>query len=220
MNSHESNRSKDYLVTPEVGQGPGILVLHSGRGLTKFTRQLCIRLAREGFVAHAPDLFHGKTPKTKGEALEAKASIDERSMINRLEDTAVFIRKHRGVSHNSIGVIGLGYGAENACRLAPSITDTSSNIVLFYGYRETAWGDVDTPLLGHFAALDHEIPESRVNEIRSILTANDVPHDLFEYPFTEPSFFETDSTARHHPEAAQLAWERTLQFLKQTLLNY
>lgn len=204
---------RDYLVTPEVGRGPGVLVLHSGRGLTEFVTALCQRLAREGFVALAPDLFEGATPTSPEAAREVKRAVDDEGLRRRLEDTAEFLRRHEDVSRRHVGVVGLGYGAEVACRLLGEGEVDCGALVCFYGYEPTEWSDVGAPILGHFAQLDQELPESRVREIRERLGAAGVDHDLFVYPGTEPSFFETDATARHDPDAARLAWERTTRFL-------
>jgi carboxymethylenebutenolidase len=210
--------STDYLATPTQGRGAGILVLHSGRGLTQFITQFCHRLAREGFVALAPDVFGGQTAESLEASRQIKQDLDEEATLRQLEDMAEFLRQHEVVSRKHIGILGIGYGAEWACRIAPALSRSTGAIVLFYGYRETEWEPVDAPVLGHFAQLDHEIPESRVNEIRNQLKDSGVPHDLFVYPNTEPSFFEMDASARHDTDAARLAWERTREFLRKNLL--
>lgn len=214
MSTDDSTVARDYLVTPEVARGPGVLVLHSGRGLTDFVRQFCHRLSREGFVALAPDLFEGRTPTTVEAARECKASLDGDRTGRRLEDVAEFLRRHESVSRRTVGVVGFGYGAEWACTVATELGGDCGGAVLFYGLADADWGRLEAPVLGHFAQLDHELPRSRVNELRNDFQERGVTHDLFVYQDTEPSFFETDETARHDPEAARLAWERTLQFLK------
>lgn len=203
----------DYLVTPEVGRGPGVLVLHSGRGLTEFVTGFCQRLARDGFVALAPDLFDGTTPSSAEEARELKRAVEEAAIVRRLEDTAEFLRRHDDVSRRAIGVVGLGYGAEVACRLVGEGDLEWGALVCFYGYEPTDWSTVEAPVLGHFAQLDEELPESRIKELRERLAAEGVDHDLFVYPGAEPSFFEADATSRYDQDAAQLAWERTSRFL-------
>lgn len=219
MEGNSNGDSTDYLATPTQGRGVGVLVLHSGRGLTQFINQFCYRLSREGFVALAPDLFGGQRPDTPEEARQVKQQVDQGQTGRELEDMAEFLHQHESVSRPHIGVIGIGYGAEWACKIASSIPEMCDATVLFYGYQETEWETVDAPVLGHFAQLDHEIPESRVKEIRDRLQDAEVSHDLFVYPNTEPSFFETDTSARHDAEAAKLAWERTRQFLRGNLLS-
>lgn len=206
--------ARDYLVTPEPGRGPGVLVLHSGRGLTPFVKRLCHRVARAGFVAYAPDLFEGETPSTPDEARTAKAAVDESRIGRQLADAGAFLGRSEETSRREVAVVGLGYGARLACQAAPRLSEAASSLTLFYGYGECDWTRVDARVLGHFAQLDHEYPPSRVNDIRDALDAAGIEHDLFVYPGTEPSFFEADETARYDPDAAELSWERTLQFLR------
>lgn len=217
MSTDDSTIGSDYLVTPELGRGPGVLVFHSGRGLTDFVRQLCHRLAREGFVALAPDVFEGETPGTvaKAEALKERRDVDR--VARRLEDVAAFLARHESVSRRAVGAVGVGYGAEWACRVASGLGDGCGALVVFYGVGDLDWSTVSASLLGHFAQLDHEFPRSRVEDLRDALRDHGVDHDLFVYQGTEPSFFETDPSARHDPEAAALAWERTLHFLRESL---
>ena len=209
--------ARDYLVTPDVGTGPGVVVLHSGRGVTGFVRQFCHRLARVGYVALAPDLFEGATPETVEAAEARKAALEGATTARRLEDAAAFLRRHDAVSRRAVGVVGLGYGAEWACTLAGRLGDDCGALVLFYGLGDVEWGDVAAPVLGHFAQLDHEIPRSRVNDLRESLREHGVPHDLFVYRDVEPSFFETDGSARYDAGAARLAAERTFHFLRERL---
>lgn len=209
--------STDILKEPALGSGPGVLVLHSGRGLTDFVNGLCGRLARQGFVAMAVDLFDGETPETVEEATQVKEALDTKSTKRLLQDSATFLRDYDAVSRREIGILGLGYGAEWACWLASDMPDVIGSIVLFYGYRDVHWETVTAPVLGHFAEIDHEIPVSRVNDIREEVWAAGVHTDFFVYSGTEPSFFEQDSSARYSPQAANLAWERTVEFLDRTL---
>src|SRR6266568_9129022 len=66
-----------YLAVPEQGSGPGVLVLHAWWGLTDVFKQVCDRLAEAGFVALAPDLYHGKTTTVVEEAKALGAALDQ-----------------------------------------------------------------------------------------------------------------------------------------------
>lgn len=210
-------RARDVLVEPNHGRGPGVLVVHSGRGLTASVETLCARLARLGFVAMAVDLFDGTTPESVEDAAAAKEALDDRRARRALADSAAFLRRYDQVSRQSVGVLGLGYGAGWACWLASAAPEAVAAVVLFYGYRDVDWDAVDAPVIGHFAELDRTLSPSRIETLREQLLASDVSTDFFVYPGTEPSFFERDPSARHAPEAAALAWERTAAFLERTL---
>ena len=214
MTSSTPSVARDVLVAPSAGPGPGVLVLHSGRGLTPFVERLCHRLARTGFVAYAPDLFDGETPTTTAEAREVKEAVDEDRLVRQLEDAAGFLCRYDDVSRPEIGVLAIGYGAEVACAAAPWLSADCAALTIFYGYRDCEWADVDLDVLGHFAQLDHVYSPSRVEDIRETFRGAAIDHDLFVYPGTEPSFFEEDETARYDPEAARLSWERTTHYLE------
>lgn len=207
----------DVLVAPTVGRGPGVLVIHSGRGLTPFVEALCSRLADHGFVGMAVDLFDGARPTTAEAARKAKDELDDRRGQLVLENAVTFLRGYESVSRSRIGVLGLGYGSGWACWLASALPETVAAAILFYGYRDVSWGDAEAAVIGHFAELDRSLPPSRVDQLRERLVSNGVSTDFFVYPGTEPSFFEPDRTAQYAPEAADLAWERTRAFLRGTL---
>lgn len=207
----------DRLVKPALGAGPGVLVIHSGRGLTGFVENFCKRLAREGYVAMAVDLFDGKTPETIDEAQKVKGQVDADKIQRVLQDSVSMLLSQDAVSRRQIGVIGLGFGAEWACWLASDMPSEVAALVLFYGYRDVGWERVDAPVLGHFAELDHELPPSKVDDLRERVWAADVPTDFFVYRGTDPSFFEDEDTANYDARAAMLAWERTTRFLDRTL---
>lgn len=204
----------EYLSVPESGSGPGVLVIHSGRGVTPFIRQLCQRFARHGFVAMAIDLFDGKTAETPREAAELKNAIDWGATMNALENAVSGLLQMEMVEGDDVGLVGLGYGAGWALWLGDQMPSEIGAIVIFYGYREGSWSDIEAPVMGHFAEIDTDIPPSRVDDIRDELWASGIHTDFFVYGRAEPSFFEEDESASHSPRAAQLAWERTVRFLE------
>src|SRR5260221_3153251 len=85
-----------YLAVPETGSGPGVLVLHAWWGLTQPFRQICHRLAEAGFVALAPDLYHGKTTATieEAEALVAALNQDEERGSGAIAGAVQVLRQH------------------------------------------------------------------------------------------------------------------------------
>lgn len=204
----------DVLVTPEHGRGPGVLIVHSGRGLTPAVETLCSQLAHRGFVAMAVDLFDGATPDSIEGAADA---VDDRRTRHVLEQSLVFLQQYDTVSRPGLGVLGLGYGAGWACWLASAAPDTVAALVLFYGYREVDWDTVQAPVIGHFAELDRSLPPSRIEELREELVARNVSTDFFVYSGTDPAFFEPGPPGEYAPDAAELAWDRTVTFLDRTL---
>lgn len=211
---------RDVMVTPfDDRRGPGVLVVHSGRGLTEFTEQLCGRLAHHGFVAYAIDLFDGQRPETIEEASAAKSDLDPTEAVSRLEDAVEFLSGYREVSRTQIGVLGIGFGGELALELVDTTPDYIGALVVYYGFADIDWGGLATPFLGHFAELDPEISRSMLRAAQQRVSAGGHRGEFKIYEGTEPSFFEEEPTARFDPTAARKSWETTNEFLRWALMH-
>lgn len=209
---------RDYLVTPSgPGGGPGVLVLHSGRGLTGFVKRLAGRLSHVGYTPLAVDLFDGETPTTVEAADTLKQSLDPDATLRRLEDAATLLRDHEAVTRRELGILGIGFGAEWAIRLCERTPDDIASLVVFYGLTGCDWSTLDCAIQGHFAELDHEIPLQSVRSLQSQLERELTRSEIHVYDGTEPSFFEDEPTARYDADAAALAWDRATSFLEETL---
>src|SRR2546421_11884608 len=96
-------RVSGYLAVPKSGHGPGVLVLHAWWGLNDFFKDLCERLAREGFVAVAPDLYDGTTASTIDEAEQLLSALNFEQAKTKVISTAEYIRDHPAVRGKGIG---------------------------------------------------------------------------------------------------------------------
>lgn len=211
---------RDVMVTPfDDRRGPGVLVVHSGRGLTEFVEEVCGRLAHHGFVGYAIDLFDGDRPETIEDAAARKAALDEREALNRLEDAVAFLSGYREVSRDNVAVIGLGFGGELALELADSTPASIGALVVYYGFADIDWAGLEMPFLGHFAELDPEISANSLRAVQRRMLAKERTCEIKLYEGTEPSFFENEDTARYDATAARKSWESTLEFLKWALME-
>ena len=208
---------QSYLAVPSTGKGPGILVLHAWWGLNDFFRDFCDRLAQQGFVALAPDLFSGKVARTIAEAEQHLSEFNEEQDAPPIVLSAVEnLRKHAAVSANGLGVIGFSLGASWALWLAQQKPEWMRAVILFYG---TNGGGGDfrqskASFLGHFAEKDPYESEEVIQALEDNLRGANRPTTFFTYPRTGHWFFENDRPDAYNPAAASLAWDRTLAFLK------
>jgi carboxymethylenebutenolidase len=215
----QQSRSQ-YLALPRSGTGPGVLVLHAWWGLTDFIRDFCERLAQEGFVALAPDLFSGTVARTVEDAERHLHKFDEEHIAPPIVMTAVEeLRKHPAVTGNGLGVVGFSMGASWALWLAEEKPDLIRAVALFYG---TNGGGGDfrqskAAFLGNFAEKDPYEPEEGIKELEKNLKSVNRPTTFYTYPGTGHWFFESDRQDTYHAQAAQLAWDRTLAFLCEQL---
>jgi carboxymethylenebutenolidase len=102
-----------YIAIPKSGSGPGVLVLHSWWGLNSFFKDLCDRLAENGFVALAPDLFGGRVATTvlAAKALRAQASASRREPAYKMLTAAInFLSKHEALTTKQVALLGFSMG--------------------------------------------------------------------------------------------------------------
>jgi carboxymethylenebutenolidase len=211
------SQSKSHLALPPAGQGPGVLVLHAWWGLNDFFRDFCERLAQEGFVALAPDMFSGKIARTVAEAEQHLSQFNEEQDVPPIVLSAVeVLHKHPAVTGNELGVIGFSLGAYWALWLAQQKPEWMRAVTLFYG-TNGGGGDFQqsrAAFLGHFAEKDpYETPET-IQALEKNLRGANRPATFYTYPGTGHWFFEKDRPDAYNPAAANLAWDRTLAFLK------
>ena len=212
------SQPEGFLAVPAAGTGPGVLVLHAWWGLNDTLKAFCTRLAGSGFVAFAPDLYHGKVADTIPGAEALGKALDENYLQAKAElaEAVKFLVERAGQSGRGLAVIGFSLGANLALDLAAADPEHIRSVVLFYG---TGGGDFSASraaYLGHFAENDEFEPRSGVDELEDYLKSAGRPVTFYHYPGTGHWFFEPDRTQAYNEAAASLAWDRTLAFLKRS----
>ncbi len=205
-----------YLAIP-AGEKQGlILVLHAWWGLNNTIRRVCDDLAAVGYVAFAPDLYHGEIASTIEGAEVLATALDQRADQARHElSVAVdFLRHFTDSDHPQLAVIGFSLGAFYALDLStrhPEIIDT---VVIFYGTGPADFSRSNARYLGHFAESDPYEPQENLDYLYTELEQAKRPVQFYQYSGTGHWFFEADRADAYDASAAQLAWERTLAFLR------
>lgn len=199
-----------YLAASENG-GPGILVLHAWWGLKPFFKETCDQLAAQGFTVLAPDLFNGKIARTIDEAKGLAEGSDSRAIggiVMAAKDHLLSLAK------NKIGVLGFSFGAAWSLVAAAYDPDKIAAAVLFYGaYPDMDFNKVKSKILGHFCEVDEWEPLEGVRQMEANMKAAGVDVTLHFYPNVSHWFVESDRP-EFNPASAQIAWERTFEFLK------
>ena len=202
-----------YLAVPDSGSGPGVLVLHAWWGLNEFFKQTCDRLARAGFIALAPDLYHGKITASIDEAERlVSARIESEEVAQDLAASIDYLLKQPGRRGHTLGAVGFSLGGFWALGLK----DPLAAIVTFYGTTSPDRVGAQADIQGHFAEHDDFEPVEQVSQFEEALRASGRHVSLFTYPGTHHWFFE-ENRPEYDVEAARLAWERTIEFLHQRL---
>jgi carboxymethylenebutenolidase len=204
-----------YLAVPKSGKGSGVLVIHAWWGLNDFFRSVCDRLAREGFVAMAPDLFEGQvaTSIKRAEELRDKPRREPayKTLLRGIED----LQGQPETKGSSIGVIGFSMGGYWALWLAANRPQLPIRaLTTFYGARSGDYSKSRAAFQGHFAEEDPWVSDAARKKLQRALEVAGRVVDFHVYPGTGHWFFEADRKDAYDPKAAKLAWERTLAFLR------
>src|SRR3954468_24091467 len=211
-----NQNARGYLAMPERGEGPGVLVLHAWWGLNDTVRAVCTRLAEAGFVAFAPDLYHGKVADTIADAEALGKALDANHLQAKAEiaDATRFLSERAGQPDRGLAVIGFSLGAYYALDLATADPEHIRSVVIFYGTGDDDFSSSRAAYLGHFAENDVYEPQSNVDHLEESLRRAGRSVTFYPYSGTEHWFFEPDRTEAYNQAAASLAWDRTLDFLK------
>jgi len=218
--SYDSPQGKisGYLVRPkEKGKRPALLVIHENRGMNPHIKDVARRFATEGYLAFAVDLLSplGGTPddEEKGRELYTK--------INRADPSAnvaavSFLKKH-AESTGKVGAVGFCAGGEMVNQLATASTEVDA-IVAYYGRSPAAdkVPAIKAPLLEHYAENDQGV-NGTVPAFKEALEKNNKKFTMHTYPGTQHAFNNDTGGARYNKEQADIAWGRTLAFLKENL---
>ena len=203
-----------YLASPSSG-GPGVLVLPSWWGLKPFFKEVCDQLAEHGYTALAPDYYNGRIGNTIDEAKVLQEGVEGDlesmwAMIKAAKDHLASLRTGK-----PIAIVGYSMGTDWAVMTAAAEPDVAAT-VLFYGGWSTDFSKMKSKVLGHYAEKDEWVSFEQAKEMEQNMKAAGVNVTIHFYPGVAHWFMESDRP-EYDPAAASLAWERTLEFLKQSL---
>jgi carboxymethylenebutenolidase len=207
-----------YLALPASGAGPGVLLLHAWWGLTDIFKNTCERLAEVGFVAYAPDLYHGQTATTIEEATRVRGTLNFDGAILDIIAAIALLRSQPQVRGNSIGAIGFSIGAAFALGMSTNRQDIGA-VVAFYGLElGPAYTFARAAYQGHFAELDEWESAEDIVTMEQVLRKAGKEVTFYTYPSTRHWFFEENRPGYYDAGAATLAWQRTIVFLHDHLM--
>ena len=196
-----------YLATPR-DTGPGVVVIQEWWGLVDHIKDLCDRFASEGFVALAPDLYHGVATTEPDEAGKQLMSLGIEQAGKDMAGAVDFLLDHPSVSPKSVGTTGFCAGGTLALYLA-TIKPVMA-CATFYPYPFFEYPDLST-ITGrvqfHIAEHDQGPTVAQAQELADALGER---ADLYVYEGADHAFMNDTRTEAYRPDAAKLAWERMI----------
>jgi len=212
-----------YLARPANVDGPlpGLIVIHEWWGLNDNIRSTAERLAGEGFIALAVDLYGGESATTPKDAMRLMQALNEGSdhANENLRQANRYLMESQASPRT--GSVGWCLGGRWSLRAGLLMPDELDAVVIYYGSLttdETELAKLQMPILGNFADEDPIIPVDQVEAFASTLTRLGKDVDVKIYPDTKHAFSNPSGMA-YQPEAAEHAWTRTLGFLRTHLVE-
>ena len=206
-----------YLSIPQSGSGPGVIVIQEWWGLVDHIKDVCDRVAAEGFVALAPDLFHGKSTKSPDEAGKLMMALRIDEAEKDLSGAIEYLATH--TPSEKVGVVGFCMGGALSLYTATKNPHVGACVV-FYGGHPNVKPDLPNlhaPVLGLYAEKDGFVTPDSARQLESKLKELGKQIEVIIYPETDHAFFNDTRPEVYNAQAATDAWRRTIQFLREHL---
>lgn len=209
-----------YLATPASGSGPGVVVIQEWWGLTSHIVSIVDRFAAEGFVALAPDLYGGSTTHDADEAGRMMQDLPADRAARDLAGAVDFLVDRDDVTGDQVGVVGFCMGGAFVLTLAAQQGDRVAAAVPFYpvGPLPEDFKGLSAAVLAHFGERDDFVPVAQADELAARIKAQSGAEVMVhKYPAGHAFNNDDDLLGTYDPDQARLAWDRTVDFLRQRL---
>jgi carboxymethylenebutenolidase len=207
-----------YLAEPE-GEGPGVVVLQEWWGVDEHIRDICDRFAREGFVALAPDLYHGETTEQPDEAEQKMMALNMDEAEKEMRGAVDFVAAHPKCDGN-VGSVGFCLGGGLSVWAAAANPKVGATVTFYYlmPHGKPDFSKIAGPVLGHFGTNDDYISVDDAKALEQEMQDAGVETAFEFYDGAGHAFFgDHNRIGTYDAEHAQTAWRRTVDFLKRHL---
>ena len=219
-----------YLSIPDGdGPFPGMVVIHHAPGVDMFIREITDSLAREGYAAVAPNLFHRITDEMVEQTGRSKRDqLSDPDIIADVNAAVDFLQAHPAVDRERLGITGFCMGGRVVWLAACANPNFKAAVPFYGGNIMVPWGAGDTapfelsdgincPMLFHFGEIDANPSQDDMRKLDDELTRLGKEHRFYSYPGADHAFMNRYMPQRHHRTSAEMAWARTREFLAEQL---
>lgn len=215
-----------YLVKPASGSGPGVLVIQEWWGLDSGIKEIADRLGAAGFVALAPDLYHGQLARhdEMDKAAHLMQSLPPDRAARDMSGAVDYLAGHKAVTSDGIGVIGFCMGGMLSFLIAANRPDKVKAVVPFYGFPQGAtepdWSKLTASISGHMAEHDDYFSPAAARALEAKLRNMGKQVTLTVHPGTGHAFMSSHNALKtYNPTVAEQIWPEVVSFLNRTLVG-
>lgn len=217
--SSNGGTASGYLAVPAGGEGPGVIVIQEWWGLVDHIKEVCDRFAAEGYVALAPDLYHGKSASSPDEAGKLMMAMRVDQAEKDLRGAIQYLLGNEATTGDKVGTVGFCMGGALSLYAATKNPQVGACVV-FYGGHPSVKPDLPNlhaPVLGLYAERDGFVTPESVRELERRLKELGKSAEMHIYPDTDHAFFNDVRPEVYDEKAAQDAWQRVLKFFGEHL---
>jgi len=211
-----------YLALPQSGSGPAVIVIQEWWGLVGHITDVADRFAAAGFVALAPDLYHGVIAKEPDHAMKMLMGLAMDKAAMDIDGAAAFLTQQSYVVGKTVGAIGFCMGGSLALWSATLSSKITAAVAFYPGMpwarMAPAWENYSgKSAMIHCSESDGTSLAPGIQEAVTSIEASQGSVKVFDYPGTKHAFFNNDRESVYDSKSAELAWKRTLNFLNDVL---
>jgi carboxymethylenebutenolidase len=216
----KSGRVSGELAEPGgAGKVPCVVLIQEYWGLNAHIKDLVDRMAKEGFLVVAPDLYHGKVTTDPAEAAKLATALDTIAAVGDVAGAVAFLRSHLR-SNGKVGVMGFCLGGAISLAAACHVEGLGA-VSAFYGIppaNKVDYAKATAPIITHVAKHDEWVSVARMEGVKKDLESAGSPSSMEMYVYDAKHAFANDSRPEVYDAAsAKLAWDRTVAFFKKHL---
>ncbi len=217
--SSNGGTGSGYLAIPDKGTGPGVLVIQEWWGLVDHIKDVCDRFANEGYVALAPDLYHGKTTRSPDEAGKLMMAMQIDEAEKDLRGAIRFLINHEASTADKVGTVGFCMGGALSLYAATKNPQVGACVVFYGGHPNVKpdLANLQAPMLGIYAERDGSVTPESVRELERQLKALGKSVEVHIYLGVDHAFFNDQRADVYNAKAAADAWRRTIEFFAKHL---
>jgi carboxymethylenebutenolidase len=210
-----SHTCEGYFAAP-TGKGSAVVVIQEWWGLVPHIEDLVERFAREGFLAIAPDLFHGKTTKSPDEAGKMLMELDAGRALTEISGAGAYLLQRPECSSKTYGVIGFCAGGALAKYTGTKDKNVGATVSFYGGFKkvEYDWANLSGSIMLIAGELDRGVPAKGERELGEKLQSMGKKVEVHTYPDADHAFFNDTRPEVYNKEASADAWRRTLDFFR------